>query len=425
MSEASPIVVPRDTVNDDFVVLVRWLLPDGSPVKPGVAVAEIETSKAVLELEADRDGFLVHGAKVLEQVAVGGEVGAIRATAAVMVSARQPAETAKPSAAPAQRVFSRRARELLAQRPIDEALLGDRVFVREQDVLAILEPASSLSAPVPPPATPAPRSGRGRATIAQSFPLTPAKRTEVRYLSSGTNTLLSAVTVHVRTAGLDVQIAARAAVRRMSYLDFVIAAAASRLRSYPDLNAFFADDQIHHYGEVNVGVAMNMGHGLMVPVIPGADAMAPEAISRVTADLAMRYLRRELAESDLVRGTFTVTDLSGAGASQVLPLVNRDQSAILAMGRAPGTLALTLSFDHRVTDGQQASQYLQELKDALEEGAPALESTTTPAPQAACGNCLVTLDRLQSFNLGGFLLPVVRPEGQGYICSTCLSGWNG
>lgn len=510
MSEAWPIVVPRDTVNDDFVVFVRWLLPEGSPVQRGVPVAEIETSKAVVEIEAEHDGYLVHGANVLDQVAVGAEVGAVakrlgaatrpagagaanagasghagvsadagpqgRASHAVGLQGNgshrnRPTGTATSAMveavlsgpAPAERIYSRRARELLAQRPVDEGLFGGRVFIREQDVLAALEPqrgvlpeampvgradsggaadfpgrgAASLGRGGQAAPSPSARSesapARGRAPVRDTVPLSPSKRTEVRYLSAGPNTLLSAITVLVPTAGLDAQIAERAAIRRMGYLEFVIAAAAQALKSYPELNAFLADDAIHYYGEINVGVAMNMGQGLMVPVIPRADEQSPEDISKLTAELAMRYLRRELAEADLVRGTFTVTDLSGAGAFHVLPLVNRDQSAILAMGQdgqRPATLSLTLSFDHRVTDGQQASQFLQELKENLEAGAPPFETAPPepPAPTAqdtACGNCLVTLERLESFKLRGFLLPVMRPEGPGYICSTCLAGWNG
>ena len=144
---------------------------------------------------------------------------------------------------------------------------------------------------------------------------------------------------------------------------------ARTLEDFKDFNAFYSDEHIHYYGDVNVGVAINTGDALLVPVVHRALDLGPEDVSRRLASLVMAALRRELREADMAGGTFTITDLSGAGALSIQPLINRDQAAILAMGLdegPPRRLLLTLTFDHRLADGLLATRFLQQLKDALE-----------------------------------------------------------
>jgi len=424
VSERHPIIVPRENVNDDAVIFVRWLVPDHAPVKAGDSIAEIETSKAVVVLEAEGAGYLVQTARANDEIPVGGELGfvAVELTESAASVRIEPVATALAQG----QTFSKRAQALIEQHGIDRALFVGKSLVRELDVVPFIgQPPKPVAQRAGSERSEGPR--RGRAKVAESVALTPTKRTEIRYLKEGTgDALLSAVTVLVRTTGLDARIAEAAQARRMSYLDFVIAAAARELRVHRELNAFLSEDHIHYYSDVNVGVAFNLGKGLMVPVITEADRKSADEISRQNADLAMCYLRGELTERHLVGGTFTVTDLSGAGAFQVLPLINREQSAILAMGHdhesLPGIMSLTLSFDHRVSEGLQATEFLRGIKGAIEEEAPA---SHTVSPTLACSNCFVTLERLERDGMATFLVPIVRRDGsQGYCCRMCLAGWN-
>ena len=406
MAETHLVVVPRETVNDDFVVLLRWLVPDRSPVKAGDAVAEIETSKAAVMIEAEHDGYLLQTAKALDRIEVGAELGSIvaelpAATPTVSTTALAATGEAVPT------TFSKRAEELIRERGLDRALFRDKPLVREQDVLELLAARDAVSSNL----------RRGRAAIAESIALSPHKRTEVRYLSQvNASGLVSAVTRLVPTEGIDLQIEAAASERRMSYLDFVLPAAARALSQHRELNAYFADEQIHYYSETNIGVAFNLGQGLLVPVLRSAAEKSPQEVSRWMGEVSMKYIRKELTEQDLSGGTFTITDLGGAGAFQVMPLVNREQSAILAMGKGDGHLVLTLAFDHRVSEGQQAAELLSAIADEICE-APRAE-------EQACTNCLRTLGDLE--RLRAFLLPIAsRQRGDRYVCSICLMGWNG
>ncbi len=409
MAERWPISIPRETVNDDYVVFVRWLVEDGALVETGTPVCEIETSKADVVIEAEHAGYIVQDARALDQVPVGAAIGSISST--------KPEVTAEHSAAAAVRQspsatrFSKKAEELVRTLGIDETMFEGRALVRERDVLAVANPGA--------PAGTGTRGGM--AEVDQVIALDAAKRTEIRYLREASGVLMSAVTVLLRIDSLDSRIAA-SSDRQLQYLDFIVPAVASRLRDHPELNGYVDDYELHAYARVNVGVAMNLGRGLKVPVLRDADRLGPEETSRAIGAAAMRYLRGELTEDDLIQGTFTITDLSGGGMFQVLPRINRDQSAILAVGgdRAlPGVLTLTLAFDHRATDGQRAGEFLSGLRAELEE-----HERAARAP--ACDRCMLDADGLRATGTRTYLVPVVRENGSSaYLCTLCLSGWNG
>jgi hypothetical protein len=141
----------------------------------------------------------------------------------------------------------------------------------------------------------------------------------------------------------------------------------------------------------------------------------------------MACVRGTLASDDLAGGTFTITDLTTAGAFGVQPLLNRGQSAILAIGRAglggeADVLNLTLAFDHRVADGLEAAAFLRDIKDRLEDAPPA----EPRAVALTCKICWSTLERLQRENVASYLVPVVAADGMtAYVCPPCLLGWSG
>lgn len=142
MSEASvDIVVPRETVNDDTVKVIRWLVADGDAVRAGTTVVELETSKSVIDVESPADGIVVIGAAAGASVAVGGVLGAVGARAAVArpVSRPTPQAIASEGTAAGKGVtISARARELMQSHGLDEAVFSHLGLVREADVLAYL-----------------------------------------------------------------------------------------------------------------------------------------------------------------------------------------------------------------------------------------------------------------------------------------------
>ena len=161
--------------------------------------------------------------------------------------------------------------------------------------------------------------------------------------------------------------------------DFVLKATAEVLKSHPRLNAALIDEAVHQYREVNLGVAVDIPDGLVVPVIRGADTLGIVEIATQVRVLAERAREGKLRVDDYADGTFTVTNLGGLGVDWFTPVLNPPQCAILGVGRVRrvavfagesivardiGTLVLT--FDHRAIDGAPCARFLGELKGLIE-----------------------------------------------------------
>ncbi len=161
--------------------------------------------------------------------------------------------------------------------------------------------------------------------------------------------------------------------------DFVLKATAEALKAHPRLNSTLIDGAVHQYRDVNLGVAVDVPDGLVVPVIRGADALGIVEIATQVRALAERARDGKLRIDDYADGTFTVTNLGGLGVDWFTPVLNPPQCAILGVGRVRrvavfagesivardmGTLVLT--FDHRAIDGAPCARFLGELKGLIE-----------------------------------------------------------
>jgi pyruvate/2-oxoglutarate dehydrogenase complex dihydrolipoamide acyltransferase (E2) component len=166
---------------------------------------------------------------------------------------------------------------------------------------------------------------------------------------------------------------------RISYLPFIIKAVADGLKAFPVLNASVDGDAIVYHKDINVGVAVALEGGLIVPVIKHADRQELGALAQSVADLAGRARGKHLSPEDVAGGTFTVTNPGAFGALLGTPIINQPQVAILGVGSiekrpaiagdavvARVTAMLTLGFDHRVIDGAVADQFMAHVKRVLE-----------------------------------------------------------
>ena len=171
---------------------------------------------------------------------------------------------------------------------------------------------------------------------------------------------------------------------RLTYLSFIVKAVADALRAVPVVNASIdADNNVSYHRHVNIGIAVSLDWGLIVPVIKQAEEQDLLGLSRSIADLAERARTKQLKPDDVAGGTFTVTNPGGIGAQFGLPIINQPQVGILAVGtiekravvvddaigiRLMGYLAL--GFDHRVVDGAVGDQFMARIKHQLEHWDP-------------------------------------------------------
>jgi 2-oxoglutarate dehydrogenase E2 component (dihydrolipoamide succinyltransferase) len=191
---------------------------------------------------------------------------------------------------------------------------------------------------------------------------------------------------YTRIAALRAQWKAEYAARgvNLTYLAFIAGATARSLRKHPVLNAAVMGEATLYRNEINLGIAVALDWGLIVPVIRRADELNLLGVARAINDLAERARNKKLSPDEVQKGTFTITNPGVFGTFVGLPVINQPQSAILAVGaigkqpavvQAPdGTDTigirtmgmLSMSFDHRIVDGADADRFLADLRRTLE-----------------------------------------------------------
>ena len=162
--------------------------------------------------------------------------------------------------------------------------------------------------------------------------------------------------------------------------DFVLKATAEALKAHPQINAALIDDAIHQYSNINLGVAIDIESGLVVPVVRNVDTLGVIALANQVRELANRARNGKLGLDDFSDGTFTVTNLGGLGVDWFTPVLNPPQCAILGVGRVRqaavvadrsiqfrDVATLVLTFDHRATDGAPCARFLADLRARIED----------------------------------------------------------
>lgn len=156
----------------------------------------------------------------------------------------------------------------------------------------------------------------------------------------------------------------------VTYNDLILLAVARTLASHLNLNATLEGNQISFWQSINIGVAVSVEAGLMVPVIQDCGDKSLGQIAATARELAERARAGRLGMSDVLGGTFTVSNLGAFGVDHFTPIINPPQVAILGVGRIrEDRLTLSLTIDHRVVDGAAGGQYLSSLAAALEDPA--------------------------------------------------------
>jgi pyruvate/2-oxoglutarate dehydrogenase complex dihydrolipoamide acyltransferase (E2) component len=349
MSDANavPVRVPTETVNDERVKLVAWRAADGTKIAAGSVVAEIETSKSVLEVTAGSEGYLRQTAKEGDWIAVGGVFCYLTEGPGDPLPAAEETETA--SAGPA---LSRKARVLLEREGVDPSVFSGKAMVREADVREYLDRRACAAA-----------KGAG----VRREELSARKRAETAaLLGGGTNVLRSAVAMRFPVKALRAALEKTPAFAATPAALFVFEAARV-LRELPLFNAYYDAGAAAVYERVNVGFVVDDERGLRVPVLHGADAKDEDTVAKEMQDLLLAYYEDSLETEQLSAGTFTVTDLSGEGVTRFDPLINAAQSAILGIAASDGdSFEVVLAFDHRLHEGRSAAGFLKELLRRIE-----------------------------------------------------------
>jgi pyruvate dehydrogenase E2 component (dihydrolipoamide acetyltransferase) len=352
------IQVTREIVNADTVFVVAWRTADGGRVEAGDAVCEIDTSKAIVAIEAERAGYVRQTAAVGAEVAVGGVVGYVTAQPDTPLPASVvPLVEPPPSDEITDRI-SAKARRKIAELGLDAKLFAGRGLVREQDVVEL---AAQLTAVQTVPEDP-------RGTF-DTAPLGAIQRRVARAMESVTHVPVSYLERAVDLAPVRERARALGAASGsvVTELDLLVSSLACACRRHPHFNASItAEHDLRVYRDINVGVAVDVKGELFVVVLRDVATKDVSAIARGLRELQYLAQRRRAGVAHLSGGTVTVTSMLGRGVQRFSPIIFPDQIAIVGLGDPmPGTTmsALVLGFDHRAVSGSSAAVFLQDLAE--------------------------------------------------------------
>ena len=417
--------------------LSKWLKKLGDEVKRDEPLFEISTDKVDAEIPAPSAGVLAEikvqeGQTVPVQTLVAvieTEKGAAVPAAAVTAppsAAAQRAPDAAPTAPPvaaAQRApaapggavvaapkgdgaetseerLRRKStplvRKIAAEHRVDISTVPGTGFagrVTKQDLLGFIERGAPAAVVVPGAPAPSPQP------LGPSVEPWPGDRVEpfskIRKITADHMIMSRRVSAHV-TSFFEVDYSRVAELRRkhkaanaergvsLTYLAFITKACAENLRKHPVVNAAVSGDNIIYRGDVNIGIAVALDWGLIVPVVKRADELSLSGLARAISDLGERARTKKLSPDDIQRGTFTITNPGVFGSYAGAPIINQPQVAILGVGaieKRPKVVTLpdgtdtiairtmgmvSMSYDHRVVDGADADRFLADVKRTLE-----------------------------------------------------------
>lgn len=421
---ADVIRMPRMSDTMEEGNLVGWLKEEGDQVEAGDTLAEVETDKATMELDSFRDGVLLHIAikegsvPINGVIAVIGEEGEDWKAALAAASEEENESSAKPEpAAETSTPEAPEAESPKAEAPVPEANSnsddkrvkasplarsiakdagvdinrisgsGDQGRIVRRDVESFVKEASSSPASAPKTQEEAPAvqpfAFQGGAASYEDKPVSQMRKTIARRLGESKFTAPHFyLTVEI---DMDKSILIRKQLNevspvKLSFNDLVIKAVAAALRQHPAVNSSWLGDKIRYNRDINIGVAVAVDEGLMVPVVRHADMKTLSQVNQEVKALAEKARDRKLGMEEMQGNTFTISNLGMFGIEEFTAIINPPDACILAVSgivekpvvkngeiQVGNRMKVTLSCDHRVVDGATGAKFLATFKEILEE----------------------------------------------------------
>ena len=412
------VIMPALGMAQETGTLIQWLKKSGDAITKGEPLMEIETDKATVEIEAPASGILLSiTAQAGDVIPVGQRIALILFPGDVTppLSTPVPVSSLKSDSTPQPLSATPVAARLLAEHNLDiTKIKHDGGQIRKEDVLAYLD---NQNKPIPITrilASPKARrlaqergidlktvtgTGPEGAILVSNLPAespSPSGRgvrgegevTKMWRIMAQRLTLAWTTIPHfylIREVNASRLVTWREKIQKNSsekitYTDLLVKLTAVALKQYPRLNASWVNDNIILNPEINIGLAVAVDDGLLVPVIHHADELTLTELATRRSGIVKRAQAGKLSLDDLSGGTFTISNLGMYGVDAFNAIVNPPQAAILAVSRIADRvvplngqpviqpmMTLSLSCDHRVVDGARGAQFLQALADLIEE----------------------------------------------------------
>lgn len=380
-------VMPKLGMTMEEGTITKWLKKEGDKVEKGEPIVEIMTDKVNMEVESPYDGTLLKivakegdVVPILQPIAIIGEEGEeVRAEEPKIEEKEEKAKVEEEviKASPA-------AKRLAREAGIDLSLIkgtGPDGRIVEKDVLAYIEAHKKVE--VTPQITTEPAIQVVQPTFKEE-PISSVRREIAGRLSKSYREAVHITLEFTAEVTNIVEIRERLKEKASSknlpvptFNDIFVRLVSIVLKDYPNLNAYFDGEKLTVFNTVNMGVAVAVKEGLLVPVVKEAEKKNIFEIAKITSDLVARTRDGKILPDELAGGTFTITNLGMFGIDFFTPIINPPQVAILGIGRIRDALkpcnlvvsevTLSLSVDHRVVDGAPAAMFLRDLGEALKD----------------------------------------------------------
>lgn len=410
------VLVPRENVNDDSVVVRAIHVKSGDFLHKGQLVVEIETSKTSIDIESPESGLISHNLEIGAEVDIGGLLFCVGGQESNIKNvADKGGLLSQSSNIKISRAAKKRAQELA----IDVTKLGidwiSAKDVEEKAGLAVKKVSyadgseddfscqANLSSP------------------AKKELLSKRKQAEIKNLQMGKHQATSS-TIGINIAVPSERIVTPPFIFHNSISDLIVYEGSRLLRKYPELNSALIDSKTWgKYDDVNFGWSFDSGENLKVLAIKNSDQLSLSDLQDEVVRLLDLYESSKNIPIELLSSsTITISDLSKTDASFMLPLINGFQSLILGVVRQKeNSFSIYATFDHRVSEGFKVTNFLSELKSRIlsyyfdEDGLSAL----------TCEACEKTMSEEVNLGFRGFI-KITLPSGkEGNLCHNCFSGW--
>ncbi|MCP5334333.1 MAG: 2-oxoglutarate dehydrogenase complex dihydrolipoyllysine-residue succinyltransferase [Oceanospirillaceae bacterium] len=385
--------------------IATWHKKVGEQVKQDELLVDIETDKVVLEVVAQKDGFLTETLKAEGDTVLSGELIALFSEGqGAVTAATAAAKVEAPAASDDDAKVNPAARKLMEEKGVkasDVVASGKDGRITKEDVLNHLA-KSAAPAPVAKPAAPVASAAPAVAAGVSKVPAFMGERAEKRVPMTRLRATIARRLVEAQhnaamlTTYNEVNMAPVMELRakykdlfekshngvRLGFMSFFVKAATEALKRFPAVNASIDGNDMVYHGYQDIGVAVSTGKGLVVPVLRDTDSMGLADIEAGINEYAAKARDGKLAIEEMQGGTFTITNGGVFGSLMSTPILNAPQTAILGMHKIQDRpvaekgqvvirpmMYLALSYDHRMIDGKEAVQFLVTIKDLLEDPA--------------------------------------------------------
>jgi 2-oxoglutarate dehydrogenase E2 component (dihydrolipoamide succinyltransferase) len=430
------IKTPQESVNDDSVVIIKIHVKNGDKVEQDQILAEIETSKADIDIHSTEAGFVKCLCEENQDVLIGGTLFEIYSEKLEVKELTKAIETETPikaiskagaanSASEAKEEilkefntkFSKGAEQLILKNKLDKKSFSNLQFVSINEVNDFLKPTKNETSNTNPVELITVDEG----SILIEENLGKKKLNEIKYLSNVNSTgLVSRLTMFINS-NLN-QIIESQNFISSTPLPLITYEVSRLLLKYPNMNSFFYSGKRITHKDINIGIAFDNGkNGLKVASISNTDSLDLNTIEESISELSIKYNENNFSLKEISSASFTITDLFASGVCNFHPLVNINNSVILGIcGLNNGGFNIEVSFDHRISNGLEISKFLSDLKYRLEASYGIVKNEIT-LNSTGCFKCQRDLDDDLDGNVK--FLKTTNNLKEDIICSLCLTGW--